>query len=124
MPAQRMPVDACRILAWNRCENSGNSWKTWFKPLYRHERLSIFLKVEFANPWCLLFLPLVPLFVWWWLKRPRQALPFSDLRFLVSLSAGNHQWMRWVGAGLRGAGLLLAILALAGPRWPDVHRRI
>ncbi|HEV3203962.1 MAG TPA: VWA domain-containing protein [Gemmataceae bacterium] len=82
------------------------------------------MKVEFANPWCLLFLPVVPLFVWWWLKRPRQALPFSDLRFLVDLSAGNHHWMRRVGAGLRGAGLLLAILALADPRWPDVHRRI
>ena len=80
--------------------------------------------IEFANPLNLLFLPLAPLLVWWWLRRPRGALRFPATDALAALPAGRGRWARWGGASLRGAGLSLLIVALAGPRWPDVHSRI
>jgi Ca-activated chloride channel family protein len=82
------------------------------------------LKLEFANPWCLLLLPAIPVLVWWRLKRARVALNYSDLRLLESLPIGKSRWVRRLGVGLRALGLLLVILALAGPRWPDLHSRI
>ncbi len=79
---------------------------------------------EFADPWLLLLLPAVPLLVWWWLRRPRAALRFSDTGSLAGLPAGRSRWVRGTIAAFRGLGLLLLVLALAGPRWPDVHSRI
>jgi Ca-activated chloride channel family protein len=80
--------------------------------------------VEFANPLVLLLLPAVPLLVWWWLRRPRGTLRYSDTGSLTTLPEGRRRIVRWGGAGLRAAGLVLLIAALAEPRWPDVHSRI
>lgn len=79
---------------------------------------------EFANPWALVLVPAVPLAVWWWLRRPRAALRYSDTMALARLPGGRNRWARGMGGGLRGAGLALLVIALAGPRWPDVHTRI
>jgi Ca-activated chloride channel family protein len=65
-----------------------------------------------------------PLLVWWWLRWPRTALRFSDTGVLGRLPAGRSRWIRGTIAMFRGLGLLLLVLALAGPRWPDVHSRI
>ncbi|HEV3144944.1 MAG TPA: VWA domain-containing protein [Gemmataceae bacterium] len=73
---------------------------------------------SFAYPWFLLLLPLVPLLVWWQLRRRVPALRYSDPRLLASLPAGRGRWVRPLEAGLHSAALLALILALAGPRWP------
>lgn len=80
--------------------------------------------VHFANP-ALLFLGLaVPPLIWWWLRRPRAAIAYSDTRILASLPAGNGRFVRWAGIAIRAAALLLLVIALAGPRWPDPGSRI
>jgi Ca-activated chloride channel family protein len=43
---------------------------------------------------------------------------------LVDLPPGRGQIARWGGAILRGLVLLLLIVALAGPRWPDLRTRL
>jgi Ca-activated chloride channel family protein len=74
---------------------------------------------EFANPLFLLLLPLVPLLMYWWLRQRRGALRFPDTGLLADLPPGRGRVARWAGAGMRGLGLALLVLALAGPRWPD-----
>ncbi len=78
----------------------------------------------FANPYWLLLLPGVPLLVWWWLRQHRGAVRFSSAVLLVGLPAGRERRWRRVGAALRGLGLTLLVLALAGPRWPDPGTRL
>ena len=78
----------------------------------------------FAQPNMLLVLLAVPLLVWWWLRRRPAGLRFSAARLLAPLPAGRSRRARWGGAGLRAAALGLGAIALAGPRWPDLHTRI
>ncbi len=80
--------------------------------------------LQFANPLILLLALPIPLLVWWWLRQRRTALRFPATGFLTGLPAGRSSRARWGGALLRGAALLLLVLALAGPRWPDLHTRI
>src|SRR5438046_5925802 len=80
--------------------------------------------LTFANPGFLLLMLAVPLLVWWWLRRRRGALRFPDTGLLTDLPPGRSRIARWGGAGLRGGALLLLVVALAGPRWPDLHTRI
>jgi len=80
--------------------------------------------VELAHPLILLLLPVVPLLVWWWLRRPRGTLRYSATGPLTVLPSGRGRIARWGGAGLRALGLVLLIFACAGPRWPDIHSRI
>ena len=79
---------------------------------------------SFANPILLLFLLLVPTLMWWWLRRGERALRFSATSIMEGLPAGREKWLARARAGLRGAGLVLLIVALAGPRWPDAGTRI
>jgi Ca-activated chloride channel family protein len=46
------------------------------------------------------------------------------LSFRPAVRAGSARFARPVGAALRGLGLLLLIVALAGPRWPDLRTRV
>jgi Ca-activated chloride channel family protein len=79
---------------------------------------------EFAQPWWLLLALLVPPLLWWWHNGRRPALRFSDTVILRALPRGRSRGAVWGGLGLRGAALLLLIVALAGPRWPDPGTRI
>jgi Ca-activated chloride channel family protein len=79
---------------------------------------------EFAHPWLLLLIPLAPLSAWWWLRRLRGTLRYSGTEVFRQLPSGRGWAARWGGAVFRGTGLLLLILALAGPRWPDQGSRI
>jgi Ca-activated chloride channel family protein len=79
---------------------------------------------EFAQPAFLLGCLAVPLLVWWWLRPPRLALRFPDTRLLTELPPGRGRVARWGGAILRGMVVLLLIVALAGPRWPDLRTRL
>lgn len=79
--------------------------------------------MSFANPEFLWLLPLAPLLVWWWLRRPRPAMRFSDTsafavrgrRAVVATSGG---------ALLRGGACLALVLACAGPRTPDLKTKL
>jgi Ca-activated chloride channel homolog len=77
--------------------------------------------VDFTYPWALLFL-LLPGLAWLWLRRSRGAWRFSDSRLLPVLESRRVRWARWGGLSLRIVGLAFAIIALAGPRWPDPQR--
>src|SRR5262245_36618716 len=79
---------------------------------------------QFAQPLWLWLALLVPPLLWWWFRRGRAALRFSDVRPLRPLPRGRSRAARWGGLLFRGAGLLLLIVALAGPRWPDPGTRI
>ena len=78
----------------------------------------------FTNPSFLLLALVVPLWAWRWLRRRRAALRFPDAGALAWLPAGRSRVARWGGAGLRAAALLLLVVALAGPRWPDLRTRV
>lgn len=80
--------------------------------------------LEFANPAILLLSPLAVLLAWWWARRHRPALRYSDGGLLAGLPAGRARRARWGGAALRGMAFLGLVVALAGPRRPDLQTRI
>jgi len=79
---------------------------------------------EFTYPWLLLLLPLVPLLFFWWLRRRRAALRFADTRTFASLPGGRARRVQLLSATFRSLALLGLIVALAGPRLPDLKTRI
>jgi len=80
--------------------------------------------LEFAHPLFLLLLPLAPLAAWAWLRRPKPALRWPDIRPFSTLPPGRSNRARWGGAILRGLALAVLVVALAGPRWPDRGTRL
>jgi Ca-activated chloride channel homolog len=79
---------------------------------------------EFANPAFLFALPLVPMLFVWWLLRRRASLRFADIRAFDGLPLGRARRAHFGGAALRALVLLSLLLALAGPRQPDLKTRI
>jgi Ca-activated chloride channel family protein len=79
---------------------------------------------HFATPAYLLLTLLVPPLLWHWLRRRRSALRHPALGDLVRLPPGRARLARWGPGVLRTLALLLLVVALAGPRWPDLHTRI
>ncbi len=79
---------------------------------------------EFAQPWILLLLLMVPPALWHWHRRSRGAVRFSSAALVAGLPAGRAAWSRHGGLALRALGLAAAVIALAGPRWPDEGSRI
>jgi Ca-activated chloride channel family protein len=79
---------------------------------------------EFANPAWLFLLVAVPVLTWWWLRRERSALRYPDTGWVAELPRGRGRWIRWISAGARAVALALIVIALAGPRWPDLRTRI
>jgi Ca-activated chloride channel family protein len=80
--------------------------------------------LEFANPAILLLAPLAAVLAWWWARRHRPALRYSDGGLLTGLPAGRARRARWGSAALRGMAFLALVVALAGPRRPDLQTRI
>jgi Ca-activated chloride channel homolog len=78
----------------------------------------------FAHPLSLLSLLSVPLLIWWWLRRRRGALRFPNTGLLTQLPPGRSRMALWGGAGLRAAALALLVIAMSGPRWPDLGTRL
>jgi Ca-activated chloride channel homolog len=79
---------------------------------------------QFANPWLLLLGLVVPPLLWWWLRQRRQALRHPAADLLVNLPTGRARIVRLGGTVLRATSLLLLVVAVSGPRWPDLHTRI
>src|SRR5438132_1200233 len=78
----------------------------------------------FAHPLSLLSLLSVPLLIWWWLRRRRGALRFPNTNLLTQLPPGRSRTALWGGAGLRAAALTVLVIAMSGPRWPDLGTRL
>jgi Ca-activated chloride channel homolog len=76
------------------------------------------------HPLALLLLLAVPPLLWWWRRKGRTALRYPDTGVLRGLPAGRTIVARRGGVALRAAALLLLIVAVAGPRWPDAGTRI
>jgi Ca-activated chloride channel family protein len=79
---------------------------------------------QFATPGFLWLLLAVPPLLGWWLRRRRNALRHPVVGGLAGLPTGNARLARWGPGVLRALALLLIVLALAGPRWPDLRTRI
>ncbi len=79
---------------------------------------------EFTQPWALLFLLVLPPLLWYWHRRSRGAVRFPSAALFAGLPPGRAAWRRRGGLALRGLGSAAAVLALAGPRWPDPGSRI
>jgi Ca-activated chloride channel family protein len=77
----------------------------------------------FEHPWLLLLAPLAVGLAWWLARRRRPALRYSDVSAFDGLAVGGGR-PRWGGAVLRGFAVLLAILAAANPRTPDLRTPI
>ena len=78
----------------------------------------------FAEPRFLFLLLLVPPLLWWWLPGAVALLSFPNTAWLRRIPAGRRSLARWGGAAQRGLALVLLIVALSGPRWPDYRTRI
>lgn len=93
-------------------------------PWYRDSARRSLSMLEFSHPlYLLLFLLLPPLLWWWWHKR-RQAVRHPAAHLLAALPAPRARLARLASLVLRGLGLFALILALAGPRWPDLRTPI
>jgi Ca-activated chloride channel family protein len=80
--------------------------------------------MSFANPEFLWLTPLAAFAAWWWARRPRPAIRFSDVSLFAGRPGGRAWRAVWGGAALRGLACLAIIAAAAGPRWPDLKTRI
>src|SRR5580700_8798375 len=80
--------------------------------------------MEFAHSECLWLTPLAPIVVWWWARRPRSAVRFSDVSLFAGSRGGRARRAVWGGATIRGLACLAIVLAFAGPRKPDLKTRI
>jgi Ca-activated chloride channel family protein len=77
-----------------------------------------------ANPGYLWLTLIVPPLLWWWLRRRRNALRHPVTRMLPAMPGGRARLARWGPGVLRSLALLFIVIALAGPRWPDLRTRI
>jgi Ca-activated chloride channel family protein len=82
------------------------------------------MMLQFANPGYLWLTLLIPPLLWWCLRRRRCALRHPGVAALGSLPPGRARMARWGSAILRSLALLLLVVAVAGPRWPDLRTRI
>ncbi len=81
-------------------------------------------KVDFASGGWLLLALAVPPLIWWWLRRRRPALRFPSAANFSVLAGRRARVARVGGALLRAAALVCIVVALAGPRTPDLRTRI
>jgi Ca-activated chloride channel homolog len=80
--------------------------------------------MSFAHSDFLWLTPLAAVVTWWWARRPRAAVRFSDVSLFAGMR-GRKAWRAvWGGAALRGLACLAVVLACAGPRQPDLKTRI
>jgi Ca-activated chloride channel family protein len=80
--------------------------------------------MKFAQPEFLWLAPVAAIVMWWWARRPRAAIRFSDASLFAGVR-GSRAWRAvWGGAALRGLACIAIVFACAGPRVPDLKTRI
>lgn len=72
----------------------------------------------------LLLATLLPVLGWWWLTRRQGALRHPLTTSIKQLRGGRGRIAFWGGFSLRMLALSCLILALSGPRWPDMRTRV
>jgi Ca-activated chloride channel homolog len=80
--------------------------------------------MRFTSPEFLWLTPVALAVAWWWARRPRAAIRFSDIGFFDGPRGGRAWRAVWGGAALRGVACLALVLACAGPRRPDEQTRL
>ena len=80
--------------------------------------------VTFANPEFLWLSPLAVALAWWWARRSRPAMRFSDVTRFAGRTGTRAALAVRGGAVLRGLACLALIVACAGPRRPDLQTRL
>lgn len=78
----------------------------------------------FASPIFLWLVPLAAPLAWWWARRRRPALRYSDIRLVTGLPAGRATRARRGGTIIRGVAFAALAVACAGPRTPDEQTRL
>jgi Ca-activated chloride channel family protein len=76
------------------------------------------------RPSYLLLALAIPPLLWLWARQRRSAVRHPVAGTVKGLPAGRAWWARRGGLALRGLSLLALVLALAGPRWPDLQTRV
>ncbi len=71
--------------------------------------------MTFAHPWFLVLLLVVPVLLWWQLRKRRAALTYSDLGFLRG-APNRGRYARIVVNGLYAVAFCFMVLALARPQ--------
>ncbi len=79
----------------------------------------MFRPITFTNPEFLWLAPLAGALAWWWARRGRAALRFSDVTRFAGRTGTRAVLAVRGGAALRGLACLALVLACAGPRRPD-----
>ena len=79
--------------------------------------------LTFANAWVFLALPPLLWYFWHSWRRPRPALIYSDLRLLAGWPPGRSRWNK-IPPLFQRLAVLLLLLAVANPRWPDRQTRL
>lgn len=80
--------------------------------------------LSFANPHFLWLSPLALVVAWWWGRRARPALRFSDLSRFGAHRGRRASLARWGAPALRGLACLCLVVACAGPRRPDTRTQL
>jgi Ca-activated chloride channel family protein len=80
--------------------------------------------VTFTTPDFLWLAPLAVVVAWWWARRGRPAMRFSDTSLFSGPRGRRAVLAVWGGATLRGLACLALVLACAGPRIPDERTRL
>jgi len=73
------------------------------------------VNIEFAYPWALALLPVIPVILWLIHRQPKPTIAWPGAAELTDLADRHSTSFK---NGLISAALLTGILALAGPRWP------
>ncbi len=82
------------------------------------------LMLSFTNPEFLLLSPLALVIAWWWRRRSRPALRFSDVSGFGSRTGRRASFAGWLGPAIRGWACFSLIVACAGPRSPDLRTQL
>lgn len=80
--------------------------------------------LSFTNPHFLWLAPLALFVAWWWGRRSRPALRFSDLSRFGAHRGRRAALARWGAPALRGLACLCLVVACAGPRRPDTRTQL
>jgi Ca-activated chloride channel family protein len=80
--------------------------------------------MHFAEPIWLVLLTLVPLLGWHWFGQRRAALRYPRSSLIGTESLQRGRWVMVFLVSLRLAVIVLVVVGLARPRWPDLATRI
>src|SRR6476469_5525259 len=69
--------------------------------------------MRFTNPEFVWLVPVAAAVAWWWLRRARPAVRFSDSSLFAGIRGGRARHAGWGGAALRGLACLALIVGCA-----------